>query len=129
MATGTTSSDQARLIILLSNGSLSKLVRCSDNRSHLCFRELLAEKNRKVDTYRAAANGIDQATDLRVLRDDIDMAMLEARTVMNEVLQDQFAERGIKFEQATWDASESTLGRPKKLISLRRCGSKISTES
>ena len=78
------------------------------------FRELLDEKNRKLGTYRAVADDIGRTTDLRVLRDDIDTAMLEANSVMNEVVQDQFAMRGIKFEQATWDAAQGALGKPKK---------------
>ena len=78
------------------------------------FRELLDEKNRKLATYRAAADALGNSTNLRVLRDDIDTSMAEANQVMNELLQDQFATRGIKFEQATWDAAKGTLGKPKK---------------
>ena len=78
------------------------------------FRELLDDKNRKLGWYRAVADDIGRTTDLRVLRDDIDTAMLEANSVMNEVVQDQFAMRGIKFEQATWDAAKGALGKPKK---------------
>jgi hypothetical protein len=78
------------------------------------FRELLEEKNRKLATYRAAADALGSSTDLRALRDDIDGSMDEANGVMNELLQDQFATRGIKFEQATWDAANGTLGKPKK---------------
>ena len=51
---------------------------------------------------------------LRDLRDDIDDAMTGANSVMNELLQDQFAERSIKFEQATWDTAKSELGKPIK---------------
>lgn len=78
------------------------------------FRELLEEKHRKLATYRAAADALGSSVNLRDLRDDIDTAMTEANTVMNELLQDQFAERGIKFEQATWDADKADLGKPKK---------------
>ena len=78
------------------------------------FRQLLDEKNRKLDIYRSTANDLGRTTDLRALRDDIDVAMAEANTVMNELVQDQFNERGIKFEQATWDTSKGTLGKPKK---------------
>ena len=78
------------------------------------FRELLHEKNRKLDTYRHAAEVVGRATDLRVLRDDIDAAMLEANGILNELVQDQFAGRGIKFEQATWDAKTKALGKPTK---------------
>jgi len=78
------------------------------------FRQLLDEKNRKLDVYRSTANDLGKTTDLRVLRDDIDVAMAEANAVMNELVQDQFNQRGIKFEQATWDADKGTLGKPKK---------------
>jgi hypothetical protein len=78
------------------------------------FRQLLAEKNRKLDVYRSTAADLGKTTNLRELRDDIDVAMAEANTVMNELVQDQFNERGIKFEQATWDASKGALGQPKK---------------
>ena len=59
------------------------------------FRELLDEKHRKLATYRAAADALGGSVSLRALRDDIDDAMAEANGVMNELLQDQFAERGI----------------------------------
>ena len=78
------------------------------------FRELLDEKHRKLATYRAAADALGGSVSLRALRDDIDDAMAEANAVMNELLQDQFAERGIKFEQATWDAAKGDLGKPSK---------------
>jgi hypothetical protein len=78
------------------------------------FRELVSEKNRKLDTYRHAADALGPDTDLRTLRDDIDTAMSEANEVLNELVHDQFAELGIKFEEATWDAAKKTLGKPKK---------------
>lgn len=78
------------------------------------FRELVSEKNRKLDTYRNAADALGQDTDLRTLRDDIDTAMSEANEVLNELVHDQFAELGIKFEEATWDAAKKDLGKPTK---------------
>jgi hypothetical protein len=78
------------------------------------FRQLLDEKNRKLDVYRSTANDFGKTVDLRILRDDIDVGMNEANAVLNELLQDQFKERGIKFEQATWDAENGVLGKPKK---------------
>ena len=83
------------------------------------FRELLVENRRKLATYRAAADTLGGSVSLRALRDDIDTAMAEANAVMNELLQDQFAERGIKFEQATWDAAKGELGKAiKRKVSL-----------
>ena len=75
---------------------------------------MLDEKYRKLASYRAAADALGGSVNLRALRDDIDDAMGEANAVMNELLQDQFAERGIKFEQATWDAGKGDLGKPSK---------------
>ena len=83
------------------------------------FRELLEEKHRKLSTYRAAADAIGSSFNLRELRDDIDAAMADANGVMNELLQRQFADRGIRFEQATWDAAKGELGKPaKRQVSL-----------
>ena len=78
------------------------------------YRELLTEKKRKLAIYRSSADQLGANVSLRALRDDIDTAMDEANAVMNELLQKQFAERGIKFEQATWDAAKAELGKPKK---------------
>ena len=78
------------------------------------FRELLDDKHRKLGTYRAAADAVGGSVNLRGLRDDIDDAMAEANGVMNELLQDQFSGRSIKFEQATWDAAKGELGKPIK---------------
>jgi hypothetical protein len=78
------------------------------------FRDLLKEKNDKLALYRAAADTMGSSFNLRELRDDIDTAMAEANGIMNELLQDQFASRGIQFEQATWDAAKGALGKPKK---------------
>lgn len=78
------------------------------------FRQLLDEKNRKLDVYRSTANDFGKTTDLRELRDDIDVAMAEANSVMNELVQDKFNERGIQYEQAMWNAETGALGKPKK---------------
>lgn len=78
------------------------------------FRELLAEKHRNLAAYRNAADQLGKSTNLQALRDNIDAAMADANAVMNELVQVQFDERGIKFEQATWDAAKGELGKPKK---------------
>jgi hypothetical protein len=78
------------------------------------FRELVNEKNRKLNTYRHAAEVVGRESNLRVLRDDIDAAMQEANNVLNELVHDQFDERGIKYEQATWDSKKKDLGKPLK---------------
>jgi hypothetical protein len=78
------------------------------------FRELLAEKNRKLNTYRHAAEVMGKDLNLRTLRDDIDTEMQHASSVMNELLRDQFETLGVKFEEAQWDATKQGLGKPKK---------------
>ena len=83
------------------------------------FRELVDEKNRKLDTYRHAADAVGRDTDLRALRDDIDTAMQEANQVLDELVHDRFNEQGIKFEEATWDAAKNDLGKPKKRVISR----------
>lgn len=78
------------------------------------FRELVDEKNRRLEIYRHAADAVGRDTDLRALRDDIDNAMQEANAVLHELVHDQFGELGIKFEEATWDAAKKDLGKPRK---------------
>lgn len=78
------------------------------------FRELLEEKNRLLRHYRGAAELVGHEFNLQDLRDNIDASMAEANAVMNELIQVQFAKRGIKFEQATWDTAKGILGKPKK---------------
>lgn len=83
------------------------------------YRELLDEKNRQLDAYRNAAEQLGQAVDLRALRDTIDTSMQEANAVLNELVHDQFSGLGIKFEQATWDATQKDLGKPQKRAIVR----------
>ena len=78
------------------------------------YRDLVVEKNRKLDTYRHAAEVVGKDVSLRSLRDDIDAEMRHASGVMNELLRDQFAALSIKFEEAQWDAKKNDLGKPKK---------------
>ena len=75
------------------------------------FRKLLEDKNRKLDTYRHTASDYGKATDLRALRDDIDAEMDYAKSILNELLRDQFEGLGVKFEQATWDSEKQELGK------------------
>ncbi len=78
------------------------------------FRELLAAKNRNLDSYRHAAEMLGKDVNLRSLRDAIDAEMRHASGVMNELMRDQFEGLGVKFEQAQWDAAKKGLGKPKK---------------
>ena len=78
------------------------------------FAELVATKNRKLDTYRHSAEQLGKHMNLRQLRDDIDTEMRDANAVMNELMRDQFEKLGVRFEEATWDAAKKQLGKPKK---------------
>ena len=78
------------------------------------YRQLLEEKNRKLDTYRHNAGLFGQGANLQALRDDIDETMAAAQGTLNELLRDQFEALGVKYEQATWDATKQDLGKPIK---------------
>lgn len=78
------------------------------------FAELLAAKNRQLDTYRHSAEQVGKHVNLRKLRDDIDVEMRDANGVMNELMRDQFEKLQVRFEQATWDNDKNQLGKPKK---------------
>ncbi len=78
------------------------------------FTELLAAKNRLLDTYRHNAEVLGKHVNLREIRDDIDKEIGNANAVMNELMRDQFEKLDVKFEQATWDAEKKQLGKPKK---------------
>jgi hypothetical protein len=80
------------------------------------FGQLVVAKNRKLDTYRHSAEQLGKHVNQRVLRDDIDAEMRAANAVMNELMRDQFEKLGVKFEQATWDASKKQPGKPTKRL-------------
>lgn len=84
------------------------------------FRELLEAKNRKLNTYRHAAEVVGKDLNLRTLRDDIDTEMQHATGIMNELMRDQFEALGVKYEEAQWDAKKKDLGKPKKRRMERR---------
>lgn len=78
------------------------------------YRDLVAEKNRHLNSYRHAAGVVGKEMNLRVLRDSIDAEMSYASGVMNELLRDQFEMLGVKFEEAQWNAKKKDLGKSKK---------------
>ncbi|TXT22625.1 MAG: putative transcriptional regulator [Gallionellaceae bacterium] len=65
------------------------------------YKQLLEEKNRKLETYRHSAGLLGRDVNLRYLRDDIDENMNYAKGILNELLRDQFEALGVKYEQAT----------------------------
>ncbi len=85
------------------------------------YSELLAEKNRLIDSYRHIAA---YAEALASLRDDIEAKKGDARAALDEILLEQFGRLDIKFAQATWDERKMAEGRPIKqalnLTDIRR---------
>ena len=82
-----------------------------DNLFQKSYRDLLAEKNRLIGTYRHAASYSD---DLRALRDNIQEMQQDAETTLDEILLKEFAGLGIKYEQPTWDEKRGEFGRVSK---------------
>jgi hypothetical protein len=75
------------------------------------YAEVLAEKNRLIETYRHAATFSQH---LASLRNDIQKKKDESLATLNDILLGEFNRLGIKFEQAVWDKDEEALGKPKK---------------
>lgn len=73
------------------------------------YRQILTEKNLKVDQYRYASGYSD---DLGYLRAQVEQIEEEARPVLQDLLQQSFEDLGIKFQQATWNATTNTEGKP-----------------
>jgi hypothetical protein len=107
---------------ILAGNSLIGLMRVNDEdfeRRHAqadlfrkSYSQLLAEKNRLIDTYRHAATYTE---DLRALRDNIEKTKKEAFVTLNEILLDEFTKQlKIKFEQTTWDEAKKKEGKPRK---------------
>ena len=89
-----------------------------NNRQHDLFktplRQLLVEKNRKLETYRHSAERLGKQVSLRALRDDIDADMQSATGILNELLRDQFENLGVRYEEAQWNTATKALGKPRK---------------
>jgi len=75
------------------------------------YQNILAEKNAMIHSYRDA---VTYAEDLQKLRDEIEAHKLQAKTVLDEILLDEFNRLKIKFEQATWDDKKNKVGKPVK---------------
>ncbi len=64
------------------------------------YQDLLKQKNDLIQRYKGTASITGDLVDLRRLRDDIDDAKKDAYQTLNEILLDDFAALGIKYEQA-----------------------------
>ncbi len=77
------------------------------------YRQVLAEKNRLVETYRHTVSWAG-GMDLSALKVDIEEHKAEAQSTLNELLLEQWDRSGIRYEEATWDAAKGKAGKPKK---------------
>lgn len=77
------------------------------------YRQVVAEKNRLVATYRHAADAL-RSEDLSALRDEIQRQRAEAADLLDALLLDDFGALGIRYEEATWDAAKGKEGKPKR---------------
>lgn len=75
------------------------------------YDEIVADRDRRLDTYRHTAAYAD---DLTALRDGIASINANAQQLLDLLLLGQFESLGIKFEQATWDDAKNQAGKPKK---------------
>lgn len=84
-----------------------------DAGKHESYRQIVAEKNRLVASYRNAAETL-RSEDLSALRDEIQRHRAEAAELLDEMLLDDFQALGIRYEEATWDAAKGKEGKPKR---------------
>jgi len=75
------------------------------------YAKVLADRNRELDIYRHTGSYAD---DLTAQRDRIADVNTKAQDTLDEMLLADFANLGIKYEQATWDDAKGAEGKPKK---------------
>lgn len=75
------------------------------------YAQVVADKNRLVQTYRATA---EYSPDLTDLRDGINEKKRVAAKVLDQILLDEFDSLKIKYEEATWDAKKREEGKAKR---------------
>jgi hypothetical protein len=75
------------------------------------YHQLVEEKRRHLDTYRHTTEFHEN---LRVLRDEIEKGRTEAYKSLNDLLLNDFARLGIKYERSTWDTKTNVEGKPVK---------------
>ncbi|NTW04114.1 MAG: ATP-binding protein, partial [Oscillochloris sp.] len=84
-----------------------------DDTKAASYREVVATKNRLVDSYRHTSELL-HAEDLSALRDEIQRHRAEAADLLDALLLDDFQALGIRYEEATWDTTKGKEGKPKK---------------
>lgn len=75
------------------------------------YDQIIADRDRRLETYRHTAGYAD---DLTGQRDAITAINDRAQKLLNLLLLGQFESLGIKFEQATWDDAKGKAGKPRK---------------
>jgi hypothetical protein len=81
------------------------------------YAQVVAEKNRLIQSYRSNAQYGEHLQDLR---DGIEARRKEDVAVLNALLLDQFQALGIQVQQATWDEKKGEEGRPtRRALKLR----------
>ncbi len=80
------------------------------------YRQVLAEKNRKIETYRHTVSWAG-GMDLSALKIDIEEHKAEAQATLNDLLLDQWDRAGIKFEEASLGCGERTRPASRKSAS------------
>lgn len=73
------------------------------------YAEVLAEKNRLIESYRHAATFTQNLTEMR---NEIETKKNQARDTLDDILLAEFSRLSIKFEQAVWDKSAGKEGKP-----------------
>ena len=78
------------------------------------YNQLLEKKNRDLASYRGASEGGLRGMSLRDLRLEIETDIASANLTLNDLMKDEFHRLGVKYEQATWNATAAELGKPTK---------------
>jgi hypothetical protein len=89
------------------------------------FVDLLEEKRKSIQLFKAHAQqkedvqGLDQSVRILQLKEHIEEVRAKGNQRLNQLLLNQMQQLGIKFEEATWDASKNKEGKPnKRLLTL-----------
>ncbi|NOK57708.1 MAG: ATP-binding protein [Chloroflexi bacterium AL-W] len=81
------------------------------NMFHKSYRQIVAEKNRLISSYR---NATGYTEDLQSLRDSIQEHREEATATLDDLLLSEFSAFKIKYEQARWDITKNREGKSEK---------------
>lgn len=77
------------------------------------LREVLAEKNRLIASYRHATTYGEK---LQEIRDDVERGKEEAGATLNDILLAEFQRLGVRYEEATWNSKTKQPGPSTKRL-------------